>query len=120
MLVRSRFEPRPVAGGGAGGAQAPPEIFRLELISATKVNGSYSFKVLSIMVRLCTLVLLCNLELCKGTKWYFYSAKNSQQVLNICLLSIEINRSKMDRDASITVPELDLLNFIGFLRGLPV
>ena len=29
---------RPVAGGGAGRARAPPEIFRLELISATKVE----------------------------------------------------------------------------------
>ena len=29
---------RPVAGGGAGGARAPPEIFRLELNSATKVE----------------------------------------------------------------------------------
>ena len=32
---------RPVAGGGAGGAGAPPEIFRLELISATKVEFCY-------------------------------------------------------------------------------
>ena len=29
---------RPVAGGGAGAARAPPEIFRLELNSATKVE----------------------------------------------------------------------------------
>ena len=32
---------RPVAGGGAGGARAPPEIFRLELNSATKVEFLY-------------------------------------------------------------------------------
>ena len=32
---------RPVAGGGAGGAQAPPEIFRHELNSATKVEFFY-------------------------------------------------------------------------------
>ena len=32
---------RPVAGGGAGGAQAPPQIFRLELNSATKVEFFY-------------------------------------------------------------------------------
>ena len=32
---------RPVAGGGAGGARAPPEIFRLELNSATKVEFFY-------------------------------------------------------------------------------
>ena len=29
---------RPVAGGGAGGARAPPEIFRPELNSSTKVE----------------------------------------------------------------------------------
>ena len=38
----------------------------------------------------------------------------------ICLLSIKIVRSKMDRNAPMTIPELDLLNFIGFLRGPPV
>ena len=32
---------RPVAGGGAGGVQAPPEIFRLELIFAIKVEFLY-------------------------------------------------------------------------------
>ena len=32
---------RPVAGGGAGGARAPPEIFILELNSATKVEFFY-------------------------------------------------------------------------------
>ena len=32
---------RPVAGGGEGGAQAPPEIFRLELIFAIKVEFWY-------------------------------------------------------------------------------
>ena len=32
---------RPVAGGGAGGARALPEIFRLELNSATKVEFFY-------------------------------------------------------------------------------
>ena len=51
------------------------EIFRFELNSAKKlefclvkwtaVNGSYSFQVLSIIVRLCTVILLCNLEFCK-------------------------------------------------------
>ena len=40
----------------------------------------YSFQVLSIIVRLCTVVLLCNLELCEGTKSYFCSAKNDQQL----------------------------------------
>ena len=32
---------RPVARGGAGGARAPPEIFSLELNSATKVEFFY-------------------------------------------------------------------------------
>ena len=75
---------RPVAGGEAGGLDPPPppEIFRFELNSATKVkfclltwtavNGSYSSIVNHIcIIRLCTVVLLCNLELCKGTKSYF-------------------------------------------------
>ena len=52
--------------GEAGGAQASLEIFRFDLNSATKVefcllkwtavNGSSSFQVLSIIVRLCTVV----------------------------------------------------------------
>ena len=74
---------------GRGRGRAPPsEIFRFELNSATivefclltwtAVNGSYSFKVLSIIVRLYTVVLLYNLELRKGTKSYFCSAKNEK------------------------------------------
>ena len=40
--VWSSNEPdRPVAGGGAGRARAPPESFRLELNSATKVEFFY-------------------------------------------------------------------------------
>ena len=35
------YEYRPVAGGGAGGARATPEIFRLELNSATKMEFFY-------------------------------------------------------------------------------
>ena len=81
---------RPVAAGEVGGLEPPPpsEIFRFELNSATKVkfclltwtavNGSYSFVVLSIIVRLFTVVLLYNLELRKGTKSYFCSAKNEK------------------------------------------
>ena len=78
---------RPVAGGEAGGSSSPPEVFIFELNSATKVefcllkwiavNGGYSFQVLSIIVRLYT-VVLCNLELCKGTKSYFCSVKYDQ------------------------------------------
>ena len=46
MSVNSGFRniylSRPVAGGGAGGgAGGPPEIFRLELNSATKVEFFY-------------------------------------------------------------------------------
>ena len=41
-ILQSQFcKYRPVAGGGAGGARAPPEIFRLELNSATKVEFFY-------------------------------------------------------------------------------
>ena len=36
-----RHSGRPVAGVGAGRARAPPEIFRLELNSATKVEFFY-------------------------------------------------------------------------------
>ena len=64
----------------------PQEMFRFELNSTTKVefcllkwtavNGSYGFQVLSIIARLCTVVLL----LFKGTKSYFCSAKNDQQL----------------------------------------
>ena len=40
-FTRDKFR-RPVAGGGAGGGtRAPPEIFRLELNSATKVEFFY-------------------------------------------------------------------------------
>ena len=63
-------------------------MFRFELNSATKVefcllkwaavNGSYIFQVLLTIVRLCTVVLLSNWELCKGTKSYFCSAKKYQ------------------------------------------
>ena len=77
-------------GERQGGLEPPPPgIFRFELNSATKLEfcllkwtpviGSYSFQVLSIIVRLCTVVLLCNLELRKETKSYFCSAKNDQQ-----------------------------------------
>ena len=57
---------RPVAGGEAEGARAPPEIFRFELNFATKVefcllkctavNGIYSFQVLSLIERLYTAI----------------------------------------------------------------
>ena len=97
-----------------GGLSPTPEIFRFELNSATKVefcllkwttiNGSYSFQVLSMIVRLCTAVLLCNLELCEGTKSYFCSAKNDQQLKNICSFFIKIDRSKMDRNTQMTDP----------------
>ena len=107
---------------GRGGSTLP-EIFRLELISAT-LKWNFATKIdscqWSIIVRLCTIVLLSNLELCKGTKSYFCSAKNNEQLWNICLLSIKIDRSRMHRNAQIITPELVLLNFIGFLRGPPV
>ena len=126
--VESRFDltqsSGPQQGGGYRGSSSPPEIFRFELNSATKVefcllewtavNGSYSFQVLSIIGRLCTVVLLCNSELCKGRKSYFCSAKNDQQPSNICLFFIKIDRRKIDQNAPITIPELGLLDFFGF------
>ena len=60
----------------------------------------------TVTVRLCTLVLLCNLELCEGTKSYFCFAKNNQQLWNICLLSIKIDRNKLDRNAPIKDTEM--------------
>ena len=69
-LLRFNSIFRPIAGGEASGLETLPEIFRFELNAATKVefcllkstavNGSYSFQVLSIIARLCTVVLLCN------------------------------------------------------------
>ena len=70
FLTEQDWKHRPVAGEEAGETQAPPEIFRFELNSAAKVefcllkwkavNGTYSFQVLPIIVRLCAIVLLCN------------------------------------------------------------
>ena len=69
----------PVVGGEAGGLEPPLKFSDLIcLLEWTAVKGSYSFQVLSIIVRLCTVVLLYNLELCKGTKSYFCSAKNEK------------------------------------------
>ena len=60
--------------GGRGGSSPPPEIFRLELISATNLEFCYQNRQPSMeatvskycrsynVARLCTLVLLCNLE----------------------------------------------------------
>ena len=75
-------------GRGRGGS-SPPRNFQTLIkfcyksgifLKWTAVNGSLSFKVLSIIVRLCTVVLLFNLEMCKWTKSYFCSAKNNQQL----------------------------------------
>ena len=40
-VIQANVPTRPVAGGGAGGAQASPEILRLELIFAIKVEFWY-------------------------------------------------------------------------------
>ena len=50
------------------------------LLKWTAVNGSYSFQVLSIIIRLCIVIILCKFKLCKGTKSYFCSAKNDQEL----------------------------------------
>ena len=111
------------------GARAPPEIFRFELNSASKVkfcllewtavNWSYSFQVLSIIAILCTVVLLCNLELCEGTKSYFCSAKN-QQPSNISLFFIKIDWSKNGWKCINDNPWTWPLGLFWFLRGPPV
>ena len=56
------------------------------LLQWTAVNGSYSFQVLSIIVRLCTVVLLWNLELCKGTKSYFLLCQKRRTALKYLLI----------------------------------
>ena len=106
-------------------------MFRFESSSETKaelfllkwraVNGSYSFHVLSIIVRLCTVVLLCNLELCKGTESYFFSGKKQETALKYLPLIFHQNRQKQNRaKCTNDNPELGLLDFIGILRGPPV
>ena len=67
------------------------------------MEATYSFQVLSTTVRLCTVVLLGNLELCKGAKSHFCSAKNNQELKNIRLFFIKIDRSKMDRNATMNL-----------------
>ena len=39
----------------------------------------------------CIVIVLCNLELCKGTKSYFCSAKNNAQLLSAYLFFINID-----------------------------
>ena len=98
-----------------------PEIFRFELNSATKVefcllkwtavNGSDSFQVLSIVVRLCTVVLLCNLI------WNYVKERNRIFALQKKTNNFKISAyfsSKIDRNAPMTIPEHDLLDVIGF------
>ena len=80
--------------GRSKGARAPPEIFRFELNSATKVefcllkwtavHGSYSFQVLSITVRLCTVVLLCNWNCVKERNRIFALPKTTKS-FKICV-----------------------------------
>ena len=123
---------RPVAGEKQGGVEPPPEIFRFELNSATKkefclrkwraANGNYSFQVLLIIVGLCTVGFLCNLELCiKERNRIFALTKTANSFEEFAyFFFIKIDRSKMDRNAPMTIPELGLLDFIGFLRGPPL
>ena len=53
-------------------------------------------------------IMYCYLEWCKGTKSYFCSAKINEQ--NISLFFIKIDRSKMNRNAPMTLPEIGLLD----------
>ena len=70
--------------GRGRGARAPKKFSDLNLSLLQKWNFASKIDscLWSIIVRLCTLVLLCSLELCKGTKSYFCSAKNNQQLWN--------------------------------------
>ena len=91
---------RPVAGGKAGGARVLPQIFRFELYSATKVefcllkwkavHGSYSFQVLSITVRLCTVVLLCHWNCVKDRNRIFALPKTNKS-FNIYIESLTMS-----------------------------
>ena len=47
------------------------------LLKWTAVNGSYSLQVLSIIIRLYTVVILCNFELCKGKNCIFALPKTT-------------------------------------------
>ena len=124
LLVESWFDSTQSSCPWQGGSEPSQEIFRFELNSAKRVEfcllkwtaviGSYSSQVLSIILRLCIVVLLSNLKLCKGTKSYFCFAKKDQHLKNICLFFIKVDRSKMDRNAPMTIPELGLLDFFGF------
>ena len=65
----------------------------------------------------CTVVLLCNLELCKGTKSYFCSANS----FKICVyFSFKVDISKIDRNAPITILELGVLDFLVSKRSASV
>ena len=91
-FVLSKLEDMQAQSSGRGrGILKPLQIFsdlkkipllKVEvcLLKWTAAYGSYSFQVLSMIVRLCAVVLLCNLELCKETKSNFCSAKNDQEL----------------------------------------
>ena len=73
------------------------------------------------LVRLCTVVLLCNLDLRKGTESYFFAGKKQATALKYLPLIFHQNRQKQNRaKCTNDDPELGLLDFIGFLRGPPV
>ena len=117
--------------GRSRGELNPPRNFQIwvkfqakvefSLLKWRAVNGSYSFQVLSIIVRLCTVVLLCNLELRKVTESYFFSGKKQATALKYLPLIFHQNRRKQNRaKCTNDNPELGLLDFIGILRGPPV
>ena len=85
-LIQLNLQARSRGKAAEGRAPPPPPqkfsdlIWIPRLLKWKAVNGSHSFQVLPIIVSLRTVVVLYNLELCKGTKSYFCSAKNDQHL----------------------------------------
>ena len=115
----------------AGGLEPSQEIFRFELNSAKKVElcllkwtaviGSYSSQVLSIILRLCTVVLLSNLKLSKGTKSYFCFAKYLRPTALKYLLIFYQSRQKQNGSKRTNNnPWTWPLGLFWFLRSSPV
>ena len=119
--VDSRWDAifRPVAGGEAGGLEPhrPTHFhiwiklhYRIEIL-LTKLD-SCQWKLQFPSIADPSKTMYCYV-LCKGTKSYFCSAKYDRQLKKICLFFMKIDRSQMDRNAPMTIPEPELLGFFG-------
>ena len=86
------------------------------LLKQTAVNGSQRFQVFTIIVRYIVVVPLYGLELCKETKSYFCSAKKQPTALKYLLPFHQNRKNKKNQNAPLTIPELGLLDIIGFLE----